>query len=143
MFNKTLIFSILVLLSSFALLFSDGARKDVQNWFRPENKVLSIVTGDMYPLSPIKKVVKSMTDQGIVLMVYTTENGQEYLLGKIELGDPFDAYYELNQRPTNLALNDMNGDGLPEIIAPTYTLGWQPKLNVFRFNEENQQFEQY
>lgn len=141
--NKTLIFSALFFVLSLGLLFMDSPRKQIQNFMKPKNQVLSVVTGDMYPASPIKKVVKTMTDSGILLSVFTLREGKERLLGEIQIGDPFDAYYELNNRPTNLALNDMNGDGYPEIIAPTFNLSWQAKLNIFRFNKENQQFEPY
>lgn len=128
---------------SFCFLLIPSWRAQVQNLNRGQGQILSVAAADLYPNSPFKKVVKISTAEGIALRIFTNEDGIEVLMTQIDLGDPFDAFYEINTRPTNLALNDINGDGVPEIIAPTYSFQWLPKLNIFRFNKENQSFEPY
>lgn len=128
---------------SLAVLALPALRTRIQQAFVPERRVLSVVSGTVYENSPFHKVVKIRTRQGILLEVYSRTAGKETLLDRVQLPDVHDAYYEINSRPSNLALNDLDGDGVPEIIAPTFDLQWQPKLNIFRFNSENNHFEAY
>lgn len=141
--DRKVIFAMLFFAVSVTLLAVPELRKWAQQQFIPERKVLSVVSGTVYDASPFNKVVKILTRTGIVLEIYARKNGKESLIDRVPLADVHDAYYEINARPTNLALNDLDGDGTPEIIAPTFDLQWQPKLNIFRFNSENGHFEPY
>ena len=85
-----------------------------------------------------------MTPSGIVVEVYgPLENGIQPLIDSILIPDRRDAYFDLQGRATNLALKDMNADGKPEIIAPSYDDEGVAHLNVYSYSEDAKKFIPY
>jgi hypothetical protein len=81
---------------------------------------------------------------GNVLSLEVFENygeGQQKLVEKIQLADARDGYFDFNGRSSNLALSDINGDGRPEILAPTFDSNLVGHLNIYGFDPEANAFQ--
>lgn len=87
-------------------------------------------------------IAKIRTRDSLSLEVYEVlPEGGSRLVGKINLPDARDGYFSFNGRATNLAIDDINEDGQPEILAPTFDSNLVGHLNVFSFNAERKEFE--
>lgn len=64
-------------------------------------------------------------------------NGQQKLVEKIELPEARDGYFDFNGHASNLAISDINGDGRPEILAPTFDNNLVGHLAVYNFDPES------
>jgi hypothetical protein len=130
---------------SFFVLFNEPARQSLQLFFKPpERQVLSAASVDLFDKNQVTRVVKVKTPDKILIEVYgSLEDHGRKLIDTIEIPDPHDGYYHLLGQAVNLAMKDMDGDRLPEIVAPTFDSEMQPHLNVFKYNQENRRFERY
>jgi hypothetical protein len=68
-------------------------------------------------------------------------NGQQKLVEKIQLADSRDGYFDFNGHASNLALSDINNDGRPEILAPTFDNNLVGHLNIYGFDSESNAFQ--
>lgn len=111
----------------------------------PEREVLSVASGPIFSDGQTGRVVKLLTRRGVILEIYgpTAADNVQPLFDQIELKDLRDAQFQFRGRATNLALKDMDGDRIFEIIAPTYDSSLLPRLNIFRYNKDTQKFEVY
>lgn len=131
-------------LLSIIFFFSPSVRAPLRGYFAPpERRILSVATGQAVPLKDVR-VVKLATPTGIILEIYgPLENNLEPLIDSIRLPDARDGHFQFRGRASNLALKDMDGDGIFEIIAPTFDNSLIPHLNIYRFNNETARFEAY
>ncbi len=107
----------------------------------PYRKVLSVVNAKMDDNQRVK-VVKVLTHEGLYLEVYG--GSQPYtspLIDRIKLPDHKDGYFLFRGHATNLAIDDVDGDKIPEIIAPSYDANLVAHLNVYRYNQDRKTFE--
>lgn len=137
--------SIILFFMSLIVVLHPRARKSLNRLFSPPaREILATAEGDLFGNRQIHTVVKVRTPERIVIEVYDAlEDHARKLIDTIELADRRDAHYHLLGQAVSLALKDMDGDRLPEIVAPTYDDQLTPHLNVFKFNKENQRFEPY
>lgn len=103
-------------------------------------KVLSTVTG-VFQQKPFK-IVKIKNNEGLFIEVYQVLSDQDWpLISKFQLPDNRDGYIMFQDQATNLALQDIDGDLVPEIIAPSYDKNLTARLNVYKYNEKHQDFQ--
>jgi hypothetical protein len=131
--------------ASFFFLLNGQARQSLQFFFRPpERKVLSTLSVDLFGKNQVNRVVKVLTPDAVLVEIYgPIEDQGRKIIDTIKITDRHDAYYHLLGQAVNLAAKDMDGDRMPEIVAPTYDASLVPHLNVFKFNQQNQHFEPY
>ncbi len=118
-------------------------RKNLRSKFLPEKRqILSTVSGDVIGEGQDLKVVKVKSKAGLFLEVYKpTQEGFSSKIAQIKLDDRTDGYFNFNGRASNLALKDVNGDEIAEIIAPSFDEDFVAHLNVFSYNNFTGQFE--
>lgn len=133
-------------LISLGLFFDDSLGSVFRQFFAPpERQVLSVAVGQVMP-GAIAQVVKIKTPSGIVIEIYkeaAPDADKNTFVDRILLNDAHDAYFQFKGRATNLALKDMNGDSVFEIIAPSFDSSLVPHLNIFRYNKDSSKFEPY
>jgi hypothetical protein len=124
------------------VLFYSPLREYWRSGFAPaDRKVLAVASGAMFRDARIQRVVKVLTPEGINLEIYgPLEKGVQPRLDTVFIQDRRDAFFDLQGRATNLALKDMDGDGRPEIIAPTYDRDGVAHLNVFSYDLNTNKF---
>lgn len=109
----------------------------------PEKRVLiSTVMGDVLGDGTPVQVAKIRTRDSILIEVYVpARDGSRVLIDRIELDEKRDGYFTLNGNLTNLAIDDVDGDQLLEIIAPAFDQNLNAHLNVYKFNQSSKTFQ--
>lgn len=136
------ILGIMAVLAFIAVVHPD-VRASVRGTLRSDYRtVISTAKGDLSGAGSMYTVAKVKTRDNIYLEIF--ENIADHaprLVERIELADARDAYFNFNGQATNLAIDDINGDGRPEILAPTFDRNLVGRLNVFQFNESTREFQ--
>ena len=89
------------------------SKSSIRNlFFKPYRKVLSTVSGDILGKGNYYKIVKIETNEGLYIEVYGQREGEQHrsLIDKFKLPDRRDGYFQLQNRATNLAIDDIDGD---------------------------------
>ena len=130
---------------SLSIVFNKNLRESWRSQFLPAKRhVLAVASASMFANKNFHRVTKIMTPTGIAVEVYgPIEQGVQPLIDVILIPDKKDAYFDLHGRATNLALKDMNADGQPEIIAPSYDEDGVAHLNVYSYSENAKKFIPY
>lgn len=124
-------------------VFHPALREYLRGIFHPPFRtILSSATGPYLPEFPISRVLKVRTHEGLFVEVYGQNDGDARpLVDRIRLPDRRDAFFSFAGRTSNLFLHDVSGDGVPEIIAPSFDDDLIAHLNVFRLNTESKKLE--
>jgi hypothetical protein len=100
-------------------------------------QVVSVAEGDLAGGGSHYKVAKIKTRDTLSLEVYQIlGDGQQKLVEKIDMPDQKDGYFNFNGNATNLAIDDIDGDGKAEILAPSFDKNLVGKLNVYHLDPE-------
>lgn len=126
---------------SLSLAFSSSLKYQVRNWLAlNERVVLSTLTGNITNDGMLSKIIKVRADNQLFIEVYQVgEDGQE-LISKLALPDSQDAYFHLRGESANLLLNDVDGDSVAEIVAPSYDANFVAHLNIFKYDPQSKSF---
>lgn len=105
-------------------------------------EVVAKLNGNLSAQGPKVKILKIKSSEGMSLEVYSLNDEEGMvLMAKLPLYETRDGYFLLQGNATNLALTDVDKDGNPEIVAPTYDEQMVPRLNIFKFNPETNSFD--
>lgn len=151
--------SLLALLAivGFVAVIHPDVRTSVRSSLRSDFRtVVSTAKGDLSGTGVMFTVAKIKTRDNIYLEIFETvieqtlddesETGsskgssQQRLVERIEIADARDAFFSFNGQATNLAIDDVNGDGRPEILVPTFDRNLVGRLNVFEYNNDKREF---
>lgn len=104
--------------------------------------IVSSAQGDLLNDGTPFKVIKVKTRDELVLEVYKgSVDGSYELIEKIQMPDQRDGYFSFNGQASNLAVDDIDGDGHPEILVPSFDRDLVGHLNVFRFDPTAKNFQ--
>jgi hypothetical protein len=137
----------IVLMAIFALALIAALHPDVRSearglFVRDYRTIVSTAKADLLGNGSHFTIVKVKTRETLSLEVYEFgADGSSRLLEKIALPDAKDGYFNFNGQSTNLAVDDINGDGRPEILAPSFDQNLVGRLNVYQFNSESKKLE--
>lgn len=107
-----------------------------------DREIIAKVSGSLSPSGPRVTVLKIKSKNALSLEVYNQEaTGELSLITKLPLFENRDGYFLLQGNATNLAITDVDKDGLLEIVAPTYDDQMIPRLNIFKYNPVNKSFD--
>lgn len=117
-------------------------RSEVRSHLRKDfRQVISTVEGDLRGTGSHFTIAKVKTRDNIYLEIFEIIADQApALIERIQLPDSRDAFFNFNGQATNLAIDDVNGDGRPEILAPTFDRNLVGRLNIFEYNDSSQAF---
>jgi hypothetical protein len=150
--------SLLALLAivGFVAVVHPDVRTSVRSSLRSDFRtVVSTAKGDLSGTGVMFTVAKIKTRDNIYLEIFETvieqtldgeadsaSSGSEAprLVERIEITDARDAFFSFNGQATNLAIDDVNGDGRPEILVPTFDRNLVGRLNVFEYNNDTREF---
>lgn len=141
-----LAFSLVFFFTSFLFLASENARTKLRELTGPGDRViLSVASADLVGGGNVYRVLKILSPEGIFVEVYGPDKNPQTrsLIDSFKLPDKRDGYFHIGGQATNLALKDLDADGHPEIIAPTYDLELKPHLNALKLNPETNKIEAY
>ncbi|MBE8221618.1 MAG: hypothetical protein HAW60_02695 [Bdellovibrionales bacterium] len=137
-YKKNIFFGLVILgilIINFTLVFNKDLKKQIYNLSNsPFRKVTSVLFSKIKKNMPIK-IVKIKTHEGLFLEVYSAQktNAQSFL-SRVKLKDPHDGYFQFATQSSNLALSDINDDGVLDIIAVSFDKNQKGHLNIYNFN---------
>ena len=105
-------------------------------------EILSTAKGPILKDFALSRVIKVRTNSGLFIEIYGgAKNGARPLLDRVQLPDRRDGYFSFGGRTSNLFVHDVDGDQIPEIIAPSFDENLVAHLNVFSYNQETSKLE--
>jgi len=110
-------------------------------FIKGDRAILAKVEGDITPQGPRVTVLKIKSQGELSIEIFEQHTEGLQLMVRLPLDESRDGYFSLQGNATNLALTDVDGDGIMEIVAPTYDDQMVPRLNIFKFNSESKSFE--
>lgn len=104
--------------------------------------VVSTAHGDLLGNGTNLTVAKVRTRDALFIEIYEPRiDGGQHLVERIELPDKKDGYFNFNGQATNLAIDDIDGDGRPEILVPSFDQNLVGHLNIYRYNQAQGAFQ--
>lgn len=125
------------------LVLIPSVRERIRDGLLPGTReILAKAEGDLTGQGDWVSVVKVKTRSDLVLEVYSmdAQKGETRMRARMVLPEKKDGYFQFHGQPTNLALVDLNGDGVLEIVAPTFDENLIPRLRVYRYDPAAQVF---
>ena len=135
---------VLVLLALLAsvMFFKPELATSVQEMMGLQKReVLATVQADLRFDGTILQVVKLREKNHLALEFFVLgTGGTTEFLQRLDLPDKKDGYFRYKGRVANLIVDDINGDGKVELLAPGYDSDLIAHLNVIRFDPATNQF---
>ena len=118
-------------------------RQKVRLYFHPNDReILAKIVTQMGSENETFSIFKIKQQDDFLIEVYKNNpSGEDSFLTKIPLNEKKDAYFNFKGNATNLALSDIDSDGVPELLVPGYDSDSSPRLNIFKFNKDSQAFD--
>lgn len=136
-----------VLIAVFAILFISVLLPDVRSAIRQAllrdfRVVISTVHGDITGEGIEFTVAKIRTRDSLLIEIYRPQDdGSQKLLSRITLPEKKDGFFNFNGQATNLAIDDIDGDGLKEILVPTFDQNMVGHLHIYRYDASSGSFQ--
>lgn len=123
---------------NFTLVFNKKLKAQIYNLAHsPFRELKGIVVSNFKKNEPIK-IIKIKTNEGLFLEVYSAKKSSiQTFFTKIKLPDSNDGYFQFSSKSSNLALSDINQDGIPDIIAVSFDKNQKGHLNIYNFDYKN------
>jgi hypothetical protein len=104
-------------------------------------KIVSTAQADLLGDGSQFIVAKVKTRDNIYLEIFQTlASGAPRLVERIEIPDARDAYFNFNGQASNLAIQDLNGDGRPEVLSPSFDRNLVGRLDAFEYQQGLNEF---
>lgn len=87
-------------------------------------------------------ILKIRQRDQIFVEVYkqTDPQAEAVFVTRIDLTDRKDAFFNFRGQATNLAVTDIDQDGVQEILIPAYDQDMTARLNIYKFNSTTNTF---
>jgi len=103
--------------------------------------VVSTAHGDLLGDGHDLTVAKVRTRNAMFIEIYeAADDGAQRLVERIELQDKRDGYFSFNGQATNLAIDDIDGDGRPEILVPSFDQNLIGRISVYHYDKDARSF---
>lgn len=130
---------ILVIAGMLVVALNNDLRSNIRTALIPDYRViLAVAQADLTGSGSSQQVLKVKTHDGIYIEVYGTKKDgllgtHQELLASTKLPDKKDGYFTFNGEVTNLAIDILDKDKQPKILATTFDNDLVAHLNVYRF----------
>ncbi len=125
-------------------LLSSHLKERIESlWWKPhQDRLLSSTTNDIDGRGNYIKALKFKSHKSIRLeFIQINSNGVKEVINKSEIPHPYDGFFEYRGEAVQLAIGDVDGNGVMEVIAPTFDENLFPHLNVYYYHEKNNSFQ--
>lgn len=139
--------SVLAVLALTLIVFASipNLSSKIRAVFQSQSKreVLAKASADFNGKGLLLTVVKVRWNGNIMLEIFPYSNMQEEtsMFDRIVLPNSEDAYFMFQNNSTNLAISDIDNDGVLEILAPTYDAQQNARLNTFKLRADQRGFD--
>lgn len=131
-----------VLVALFAIMLIATMHPDVRSAMRgsfvkDQRMVVSTVHADLIGDGTRFQIAKIKTQDALLLEIYENlPNGGTRLIERTVMTDKRDGFFTFNGQATNLAVEDINGDGRPEILAPSFDNNLVGHVNIYSYDKD-------
>lgn len=134
---------ILIALGVTIIALTPALRHDIKKILTVDSRtILAKISGDLTGSGPIFTILKIQSGEDLFLEIYGDQNADNNsLITKINLAEKRDGYFLLKGNATNLGLTDVDGDGVLEIVAPTFDEQMVARLNIYKYNAQTHSFD--
>ncbi len=116
-------------------------RMKVRDFLIPDKRSLvAKINGRLSSDGPSVIILKIKTRDQYFLEIYKANENLE-LMQRIAIEEALDGRFYFQGRYTNLALADLDTDGVYEIVTPMYDKNSVPRLLIFKYNSSLQSFD--
>ena len=144
--KKIIALFIILAIAFTALTQIPAVRSSLNSLLKSQQRtVLAKLTG-FFSNEQIEMLILKVRDQsGLQIEIYEVDRktDTQTFKQKFDLSEDADSYVTIDKNSTNLALQDVDQDGVLDIIAPSVDRNGNLRLNTFRFNSELKMFEPY
>ncbi len=127
------------------LALHSESRIRLQAWLDSDKKeLLATLSADLLGNGSQFKILKYGTSRGIIVEVLApseNEAGAFQFIDRIFIPDPHDGFFSINTHATRLAIVDVDEDGQPEILAPSFDDKLVAHLNTLRLDPDTRRLE--
>lgn len=125
-------------------------REQARQWFRGSDRKILATLRDDFKGSGQPTIVFKIKEGGTLFLEFYSQDADRSLspnaadlelLQRIELPNSIDGYVTFMGEATNLAVANLDGDPLLEILVPSYNLEFAPTLDVVKYNAGMGKFE--
>lgn len=143
--HKILIVFVILAVVVAAVTHTSYMQKQVKPLFNKTDRTVLAKVTSFYGHDQNQVLILKVQDAtNMMIEIYQVKDThQSELKQKFDLNDDTDAYVTIDKSSTNLALVDVDKDGVLDIVAPTVDRNGNLRLNSFRYNNELQNFEVY
>lgn len=119
----------------------------IRNWIfeattSADRTILSSVNGDITgngdPITVVK--IQSLNTISLEVILHNGDQTRVKDIRRILLDSSRDMYFDVKDYVTNLALVDINNDGILEIVTATADENLIPRLHIYRYDTETEDF---
>ena len=127
---------------SLCILFSPLKETIYSNWTTNKEELLSVAQGDITGNGDYVKVLKFKTKEGLrVEFLKENEHGFREVVNNIKIPHPYNGFFEYRGHSIQLGMSDVNGDGMMEVLAPSFDNNLVAHLNVYYYDADRGLFE--
>ena len=128
----------LIQMVTWSLLSSHLKERIQSQWLKPhQDRLLSSTANDIDGKGTYIKALKFKTHEGIRLeFIQTNSRGIKRVIGKSSIPHPYNGFFEYRGESIPLAIGDTDGDGVMEVMAPTFDKNLNPYLNVHYYHKK-------
>lgn len=101
-----------------------------------KREILATVTTQLTMKEETYTILKIKQRDQIFVEVYkqTDPQAESVFLTRINLTDHRDAFFTFRGQATNLAVSDVDQDGVQEILIPAYDQNMTARLNIYKYD---------
>ena len=145
--NSKIVFVLLFVAVVIAVLSSlNSVQQLVQPIFQSSSRIILAKVTAVYDTDGSQFLILKVKDStGLQIEVYQVNPlaSTQIFKQKFDLPLDADAYVTIDKNSSNLALSDVDQDGLMDILAPSVDRNGNLRLNTFRYNIDLKLFEPY
>ena len=126
------------------MILLSPARYKIQSYLFPDkDELLSVIVGDVTGKGDYVKVLKFKTKNSIrVEFLEQNSRGAKKLITEKNIHHPYNGFFEYRGDSTQLAMGDVDGDGVMEVMAPSFDENLTAHLNVYYYDPDERLFYQ-
>ncbi len=146
--KRWLLFSLQLLITqivSWVILFSPMKQRIQSYLFSNKEELMAVAEGDLDGLGNKVKVLKYKSKLGIRIEFLrgNSRNTAIEFLNQENINHPYNGYFMYRGHTVQLGMVDMDGDGVMEVVAPSFDKNLMAHLNVFKYNQVQDKFFMY
>ena len=147
-FSQRAVFTIALILVSFIVNFTFINHPNrIKKWLskiyqKPREMTLQRANAHLTASDMDIRVIKVKRKNNIYLEFLSHEADGSYRpINKVKLKGRRNGYFQYSEETASLGIQDIDGDGYMDVIAPTFNRFFVPYLNIVFYNQKKRQFE--